>query len=336
MNNSKSVPGRQSVFIWLRRIAFTTAGLIVLLAILGVSYQAVETLEDARRFPPRGKLVDVGGFKLNLNCTGRGSPTVILESGLGVLAIEWQLVQPEIAKFTRVCSYDRAGYGWSDAGPMPRTSEQIANELHTLMQNAGEKQPYVLVGHSAGGLDVRVYNGQFPNDVVGMVLVDATEEDQLNIMPPNMRKVSDEEVKKFNRNTNFKILLIRFGLSRITSNRRDEETVLDLQPKFIESMKSELNSFEENGREVRAAGTLANKPLIVLTAGKERVPSQYSKRDFDEYYKIWVDDLQMREARLSSRGERIIVPDSGHMIPLERPDSVVNAVRKICEAVNSD
>jgi len=334
MNNSKSIPKRTVAFRWFRVAGLTIVALTVISAIVGASYQALEVRANARRFPPRGRLIDIGGYRLDLNCTGRGSPTVILESGAGVLAIDWKLVQPEIAQFTRVCSYDRAGYGWSDPGPMPRTSEQIAKELHTLMQKAGEKPPYVLVGHSAGGLDVRVYNGKFPNEVVGMVLVDATHEDQANVMPPSMKKVSDEQVKKFDQQTKYQILLVRFGYARLTSSHRDEETVLDLQPKFIEAMKSELDSFEEDGNEVRAAGTLGDKPLIVLTAGKERIPQRFSRRDFDAYIRIWVDDLQMREAHLSSRGKRIIVPDSGHMIPLERPDTIISAVHEICAAVD--
>src|ERR1700684_333030 len=149
----------------LRVAALTVCGLFILLAIIGASYQAIETKADARRFPPKGKLIDVGGYKLNINCTGQGSPTAILETGLTALALSWRPVQLEITKFTRVCSYDRAGYGWSDPGPMPRTSTQIAKELHTLLQNAGEKPLYVLVGHSFGTANVRIYNGLYPNEV---------------------------------------------------------------------------------------------------------------------------------------------------------------------------
>ena len=176
-------------FRWLRAATLTFVVLVLTTAVIGASYQALARKRDARRFPPRGKFVDAGGHKLTLNCTGEGTPTVVLETGLGVLAIDWQLVQPGIAQFTRVCSYDRAGYGWSDPGPMPRTSLQSAKEeLRTLLQNGGEKPPFVLVGHSLGGLNVRIYNGLVHDEVAGMVLVDATNEDQVNMMPPAVRK----------------------------------------------------------------------------------------------------------------------------------------------------
>jgi pimeloyl-ACP methyl ester carboxylesterase len=321
---------------WLGKISAMIVGLVVLLAIAGASYQAIESRLDARRFPQIGKSVDVGGYKLNLNCTGQGSPTVILDSGLGGLALSWQGVQREIEKFTRVCTYDRGGYGWSDPGPMPRTSAQIVKELHTLLQNSGEGPPYILVGHSSGGFNVRVYNGHYPDDVAGMVLVDASHEDQVRESPANIRKWWENSSKEFQRQMEFRALAIWFGVARFASRKQTQEFAhLDLQPKFVYAMRSESENFEESATEVRAAGTLGDKPLIVLTAGKDmadpaHLPKGISKEDLKDYDHIWIDDLQMREARLSSRGKRIMVPDSDHMIPLERPDAIASAVREVC------
>src|SRR5207249_611819 len=125
---------------------------------------------DAPPFPPPGRLIDVGGWRLHLNCTGEqrpARPTVILEAGMGDFSVEWSLVQPSVATFARVCSYDRAGDGWSDFGPHPRTMRQIAYELHTLLANAGEHAPLVLVGHSYGGWLVRLYQSMYPADIAG-------------------------------------------------------------------------------------------------------------------------------------------------------------------------
>ena len=122
--------------------------------------------------------MEVGQAKLNLNCTGMGSPNVILESGAGMSSVGWAAIQPQIAKFTRVCSYDRAGYGWSGSGPEPRTSLQIAKELKLLLDTGGEKGPYILVGPSFGGFIARVFAGLYPTETAGMVLVDAMHEDQ--------------------------------------------------------------------------------------------------------------------------------------------------------------
>jgi pimeloyl-ACP methyl ester carboxylesterase len=136
--------------------------------------------------PPPGKLVDVGGWKLHLNCTGQreaGAPLVILEPGIGDFSVEWSLVQPGLSKFTRACSYDRAGDGWSEMGPYPRTFKQIVYELHTLLDRAGERPPYVMVGQSYGGWLVRTYRSTYPSEVAGIVLVDAGEDDPERIMP---------------------------------------------------------------------------------------------------------------------------------------------------------
>jgi hypothetical protein len=131
---------------WVAKTLLAIVFLLGLAALGGVAYQTIGTRMDARRSPEHGKLVDIGGYRLKINCVGTLSPTVVLESGLGDVSPEWERVQPGIAEFSRVCSYDRAGYGGSDAGPMPRSSAVIAKELHTLLQWAGEKPPFVLVG----------------------------------------------------------------------------------------------------------------------------------------------------------------------------------------------
>ena len=133
----------------------------VLLAVSGALYETIGRWRDVQRFRHRGHLVQAGLIRMNIDCSGQGSPTVILESGLGGASVDWLMVQPEVAKFTRVCSYDRAGYGWSDPGPEPRSSLQIAHELKQLLQAASETGPYILVGHSMGGYDIRVYTGQY-------------------------------------------------------------------------------------------------------------------------------------------------------------------------------
>jgi pimeloyl-ACP methyl ester carboxylesterase len=120
---------------------------------------------------------------LHINCLGQGSPTVILESGLANMSADWANVQPLVAKGTRVCAYDRAGIAWSDPGPQPRDPGQIAGELHTLLGRAGIAGPYVLVGQSFGGLYVRMYAARYPDEVAGMVLVDASHPDMWQRLP---------------------------------------------------------------------------------------------------------------------------------------------------------
>lgn len=320
----------------LRNALLTLSGIVVLLAFAGAAYQAIETRANAHRSPEAGRLVDIGGYRLKINCTGKGSPTVILEAGLGDASIEWKRVQPEIAQFSRVCSYDRAGYGGSDAGPMPRTSAQIAKELHSLLQNAGEAPPYLLVGHSFGGYNVRVFNGNYQDEVVGVVLVDASQEDQYELLPAAWTRIYESKLKRWKEEAKWAPVLINLGVARLMLRSRgnlDENSYLILQSKYFQSRASELELMHTSAEQARASGNISAKPLIVLTAGKnsdETLSNGLSKQDFDDFHRIWVDELQIRLARLSMRGKQIVVPDSGHDIPSERPDAVVDAVRYMC------
>src|SRR2546427_3844779 len=160
--------------------------LTVLLLLSGSTAARAQDATTSPPLPPPGRLVDVGVWRLHLNCTGEArasQPTVILESGTGDFSVEWSLVQPGVAKFARVCSYDRAGDGWSELGPHPRTMRQIVYELHTLLDKAGVKPPLVLVGHSYGGWLVRLYASTYPMDVAGMVLVEAGADNPARMLP---------------------------------------------------------------------------------------------------------------------------------------------------------
>jgi pimeloyl-ACP methyl ester carboxylesterase len=165
---------------WIWRIVLIVIAIPLVLLLAGFVYQTVAEAVDARRYLPPGRLVDVGGYRLHIYCTGEqqaGTPTVILDALFPGSVSNWAWVQPEVARVTRVCSYDRAGHGWSDPGPEPRDAVQHARELHTLLANAGIAGPYVLVGHSLGGLYVQMFAEQYPSEVAGMVLVESTHPD---------------------------------------------------------------------------------------------------------------------------------------------------------------
>src|SRR5512139_3161821 len=164
-------------------------GLAVLLglALIGYIYEPMAEAADAKAYPPPGQLVDVGGYRLHIHCTGSGSPTVVIDAGLGDWSTSWgETVQPGVAKTTRICTYDRAGMGWSDPGPLPRDAARFARELHTLLQNAQIPGPYILVGHSLGGLPVRVFAHDYAPEVAGVVLIES--------MNPNHFKETSAEV----------------------------------------------------------------------------------------------------------------------------------------------
>ncbi|MGH9642165.1 MAG: alpha/beta hydrolase, partial [Terriglobales bacterium] len=312
---------------WLKRIALGAIGLVVLVGLAGTVYEWLASRADGRRFPQQGRSVEVGGFRLHIDCAGTappGTPTVILESGGGVPALGWKFVQPGIAQFTKVCSYDRAGYGWSDPPVDPlRTSLQIAKELHALLQNANVPPPYVLVGHSLGGFNIRVYNGQYPDEVAGAVFVDSSHPDQLQRATPGLKKLSDKSLKSFRWQVVLFRVAIDCGAMRLLqrSARKQQTLPLDfmeeleyLQRKeaFITAAAGEVSAFEEGASQVRNSRNFGNKPVIVLTAGKFPEVPGISKEESNQFLEIWIHELQPQLAQLSTRGKQVVVPDSDH------------------------
>ena len=317
-----------------RRILLFSLAPLLFLAIAGACYQAIASRMDSQRFPHPGRLVSAGSFRLNLYCIGQGSPTVVLEAGFGDSLDSWRRVQPDIARFARVCSYDRAGYGYSDPGPMPRTSDRIASELHRALRSAGEEPPYVLAGHSFGGYSVRVFNGKYADEIAGLVLIDATEEDQYRLLPRAWADMSAAMRRRARRQAFWAPLYIGLGIARLQLRMEGYEAppVL-LQSKYLKARASELQNIEVSAEQARAADHIGDKPLVVLTAGRSidtALRAVLSEQDQKAYAETWVNDVQPRLARLSTRSRRVVVPDSGHDMPADRPDSIVNTVRELC------
>lgn len=150
---------KRRILVWLKRLGIGSVLLVLLILLSALAFQAYTTSSAIRRYPPPGQLVDIGGYYLHFQSSGSGSPTEVLDAGLGGSGVAWAHIQPEVAKFTRAISYDRAGLGWSDRGPKGSTSKQIVNELHTLLRQAEIPGPYVLVGASFGGYPVRATGG---------------------------------------------------------------------------------------------------------------------------------------------------------------------------------
>jgi len=313
--------------------------LVLFLLLAGVVFQFVTTKIDERRYQALGEMVDVGGYSLHLYCRGEaGAPTVIMDSGLGGTVLDWQLVQPELAKSMRVCTYDRAGMGWSDPGPQPRTSQQIVKELHTLLGNAGITGPYVLVGHSFGGTNMQVYASQYPDEVAGMVLVDSALEDEKAVALTQSHQPSPLLMK----------IYATIGLTRLpytlggetsgltSSELEDEQAAISSHRKHIFAVADETSSLEESFDENRTDPmSLGDKPLMVLTAGSVQTEGTgLSQEQADQ-----LDKLHSKsQATLTQRSEnsrQIIVEDSGHYIHVEQPDLVIDAIRRVVDVART-
>lgn len=216
---------------WFRKSALALVIVLFVLAFIGAMYQVIGTWRDARRFAQLGRTIQAGSLKMNMDCIGSGSPTVILEQGGGMPALGWVKVQPQIAQFTRVCSYDRAGYGWSEPGPMPRTIPRLAKELKALLDASGEKGPYVMVAASLGGPIVRLYTGLYPKDVAGVILVDASHEDQQkraqSVQPPELIAENNREVASYERWERLRRpLMLDLGIERFMVHFTPQSTEL--------------------------------------------------------------------------------------------------------------
>jgi pimeloyl-ACP methyl ester carboxylesterase len=315
---------------WFRVIV---RGLIVVLICLAVSGFVYENISEARgrRFHlAPGRLVDLGGYKMHIYCTGQGTPTVILDSGLGDGYISWRKVQPPIARITRVCSYDRAGLGYSDSSPHPRTSREIAEELHTLLHNAGIQPPYVLVGHSLGGFDVRLYTSLYRSEVGGMVLVDSSHPEQQKRLPPALNDLDAGWVRE----QEFMEFAMPFGLPRLLGFCGSDAQVRAAECNFhnVHESIAELKSISESAAQTAASGSLRDMPLAVLSQDPNMpqpdLPEDLVKPTSDAW-----QQMQKELAQLSTRSTHVIAKNSGHYIQLDHPDLVIEAVRKVVDQV---
>lgn len=316
---------------WIRYVVTAALSLVIALACAGAIYEAIASHRDRALFHAPGRLVDVGGFRLHLYCVGaesEASPTVLLEAGGGSPWLAWYKVQPQVAQFTRVCSYDRAGLGWSDPSPNPPTAKEIATELHTLLADAGISGPYVLVGHSLGGMYVRMFQSRYPSEVVGLVLVDSSHPDQTARFPPEAKKLAAGSGKVL---TAMRVLR-PFGVVRLLTSRaappevRREYSALICRPQFIAAVGAESAAVEESDAEVRPLGSLGDLPLAVLSHDPDKV--QMPNGLTEPVNRAW-DQMQTELSRLSTRGTHEVVKGASHNIEIDAPDAVVSAIRRV-------
>ncbi len=312
-------------------VLLVVAGLLVVVLASGLIYQRLSATRDAARFPAPGQLFDVGGRKLHLRCMGGGSPAVLLEAGGGSSSLQWWPLEEQLAEFSNVCSYDRAGFGWSDPSPSELSFEGGARDLKALLSAAEVPGPYILVGHSKGGLHVRTYARLYPDDVAGVLLLDASEEQSLF---SNLDFVESSLA-----DARTQVLLVRFGVLRLLL--RFSPAALPLpeipeeirQPFFREIARPDIWKAAISGgaayrltpTEMRVAGgfgSLGDIPLIVITHGIPFTGGQAFQEE-------WWPAAMERLASLSSNSELLVAEHSGHSIMWDEPELVVDAVRKL-------
>jgi pimeloyl-ACP methyl ester carboxylesterase len=299
--------------------------------------------------PPTGQLVDIGGRKLHIHCTGTGSPTVIVENGGAAFSFDWELVQPEVARFTRICTYDRAGYAWSDVGPEFDSFNQASLDLHLLLMKARIPGPYVLVGHSLGGLLVRNYQAAYPTDVVGMVLVDSSHEDSLQRVGLKVVRIPDLTATQFKE-------LIDQGKAKRSQNSEPDLVPTRIFPPYdrlptqfqslhlwalgkvlplVRTWGLNLQRDFGHVHQVRAASPhpLGNMPLAVLTASEfdvTQAPDMTPNQAKEDHLR-----LQSDLAHLSTNSKQVMVAGSSHEIYLYKPAIVIRSISAVMTSAQS-
>jgi pimeloyl-ACP methyl ester carboxylesterase len=304
----------------------------------GILYQRFSEQRDRERYSPPGKFVDVGGYQLHLHCVGSGSPAVVLDAGLGSNFVTWAAVQPQVGAFTQACSYDRAGLGWSDPGPAPRTSDRIVSEFAVLLKQAAIPGPFVLVGHSLGGLHMRLFAFTNPDAVAGLVLVDPSHEDQLERLTPTPPILS---------------LILQslspaapFGLSRmliqqipppssssVSEDMRGMELAGMTHTRAIQTMAAEYRAIRASSDAVRRLRRpLGHLPVTVLSAGQITSGPGMSPEAAAHDRRV-MRELHEQIVSSSTEGRLIVAEQSEHFIQANQPDLVVEAVRSMVSSI---
>ena len=276
-----------------------------------------------------GVLIDVGGYRIHVACEGYGTPTVLVDVGLGGNSLEWRYVVDEVRQFTRVCYYDRAGYGFSDMGPRPRTSSRISNELFLLTDSLDVERPFILVGHSFGGFNMQLFARRYPYLVSGLVLVDSSHPEQVErfLEPPISLNTAPSS---------------RWGLvqfsdppqphKKLPSAVREEIFRQSIHWRTRRTLAREYLSFKDSAAQIRQAPPPRETPLVVLTRGKRVWPNDKRGAMIED---LWLE-MQSELAAQSGRSAHIVAADSGHHIHIDQPGLVAYAVALLTDRYRSE
>lgn len=325
------------------RIALGAAAVVALAVLVGVVCEQAGRYRAARDFPPPGRMVDIGGRRIQLDCRGSGSPTVVFEAGQSVDgALSWSAVQPKVAAHTRACAYSRAGLMWSDPSGAPSSAKQVAQDLHAALTRAGEHGPFVLVGQSIGGPYVVTFTRYFGAEVAGLVLVDPSHPDQV-------ARVANYMTESRSLLSRVVLSLGWSGLLRAAApmllpqapnqTARDAQAIRAFAPQSFGTQLAEGDATDRTLAEAGAFRDLGNRPLVVLTAmapytegelrGMKITPAQGLQ--VQALWKQMHDDI----ASWSARGTHRLLPGAGHDIQFDDPDAVVDAVLSVVQQVRA-
>ncbi len=318
------VQARRSMRSWARRVVLYPIFALMVAGGLGAAYETVRETQDRSTHVMPGELVDVGGHRLHIDCTGTGSPTVVLEAGLGAsspIMAGW--IAPAVAPTTRVCVYDRAGKGWSDPAPEGQDGVAVVSDLHTLLERHGETGPFVIAGHSSGGVYGQAFAATYPDEIAGLVLIDSQPASALTRLPGY-----DQMYSWLRRASGIGPSVSRFGLMRLVITatagslpepQRSEEDAFESSADQARSTREELEALPAAMERARGLTTLGDKPVAVVTAEKEA-------------QKGWLP-LQDEMTALSTNSVHHVIHDATHSSLVEDQTDAGNSSGAILDVV---
>jgi pimeloyl-ACP methyl ester carboxylesterase len=318
---------------WLKIILLSILGLVFSLILIGFAYEHISRFYIKRNFPIQGKLIDIGDHKLNLKLKGNGGPLVVFESGLDPGgSLVWDQVQDEVSTFTSTASYDRAGILWSERGNNPKTGEAMAMELYKLLKKADQNGPYILVGHSLAGYFLRSFVAKYPEEILGIIFVEAAHPDQSHRFPEevaSMPSMPPDWILEF---VNSIGIVRQFRLFFANeSSKTDSLNIISNSylPVSVPAVLEEMKNTEALAEEAGKISSFGDIPLIVITGTSVTRREDYPTQELGiKVEEIWMQ-MQKELLELSTNSEHVLASKSGHYVQLEQPEVVIEAIRKM-------
>ncbi|TWT27098.1 alpha/beta fold hydrolase [Planomicrobium sp. CPCC 101110] len=336
-----SIEKKKTKPLWMK-ILFSLVALTVLLAVSGIAFEAIASHQGAKKYPPEGKMVDAGGTKLHLLQQGTGKPVVLLETGSGLASTSWSDLPEKLAAYGTVVAYDRAGYAWSEEATAERTGSNIVQELYTALKKEKIEGPYILVGHSLGGMYSRLFAQTYPEEVGGIVLLDARPENFSRETAPFFEAAGLDPASVNIPSANTLTLLKRLGVIRLMENsvlpglpedEQDKIMNIEMQPKFFQAQEQELKNLTNLEDSIRGR-TLGDLPLTIITHGIPTdatavgIPAENS----EQMENMW-QEQQKQLLALSTDSKLIVAEKSGHFVMDDEPELVFKAIKERMEQV---
>jgi pimeloyl-ACP methyl ester carboxylesterase len=320
------------------RLVIISAAICALFVLTLSLWNLLAAKWQQHRNPVPGNFYTVEGLQMHIDCSGTGSPAVVLEASASAPWSMWRRVQPGLSLVTRVCAYDRAGHGWSEPRKGSRDAETMVRELHVLLDQAGVKRPFVLAGNSAGGLYVREYAREFPAEVAGVALIDSSSPRQIDELP-GFRFGYEEDKWSANRELWEDRVRVWSGWKRLggrcTVPAKDfqgwvgQYNAMECRPGYVDTDESELMYFEESSKQAERLRSFGKIPLLVISRDPES-PKEGMSSGESAQIPVW-DREQEESKSLSPLSWRVIARNSGHTVPKDRPDVIIAEITRLID-----